>query len=179
MGKQNQSTESNSMSFGYSHNLTPYAWAPAAQTAKTPSYTFMGKDLNDKTSFQDYVNAVYEPQKQQLTDTYYSNTGSAINNANSMGTLNSLGFQNYRTNQLDKNYANALQNAYNQAQLSANEYLNNLRTQDFQNQYQNAAMLNDYIANSYNNYNSYNSGNKINFGLGNENSTTTSGKKFF
>ena len=177
MGKH-QGTESNSLSFGFSQNTTPYAWAPAAKIAQAPTYTFMGKDINDKTSYQDYINAVYEPQKQQLTDTYYSNTGSAINKANSMGTLNSLGFQNYRANQIDKNYANALQNAYNQAQLSANEYVNNLRTQDFQNNYQNAAMLNDYIANMYNNYNSYNSGNKITMGLGNESSTSSSRWKF-
>jgi len=153
MGKNNN--QSGSQTSTTKTNI-PYKWAPDPKIAETPIYTFMGKDVNSNTAFNDYVNALYEPTKQNLTDTYYSNLGSAINKANASGTLNSLGFQNYRSNQLDKNYANALSNAYNSAQLSANDYINNLKTQDFQNQFNNAAMYNDYISNMYDNYNNYN-----------------------
>jgi len=175
MGSDNTTTQNSSgTGFQASMNMMPYTWAPEAKTAQTPTYTFMGKDINDKTAFDDYVNALYEPTKQNLTDTYFSDTGSAINKANSMGTLNSLGFQDYRTNQIDKNYANQLNNAYNSAQLSANEYLNNLKTQAFQNEYQNAAMLNDYISNSYNNYNNYNLNNSMGYNTSNSYGSTTS-----
>lgn len=142
-------------------NNTPYTMAPNPMMPNTPKYTFMGKDVgaDNKNSFDDYVNAMYNPIEKNLTNTYKNQIGGSASSANSMGTLDSLGFQNYRTNQLDKNYASAKSDAYNQSQLSAQDYLNNIMTQDFQNQFNNAGMYNNYIANAYDNQNNYNLGN--------------------
>lgn len=111
---------------------------PYVLNTKTPTYTIMGKPLTSgqditAADYNSYVNAIYEPQKRELGNTYNQTLGRATMGANNAGVLNSVGFQNYRANQLDKNYANSLNDAYGKAQLSAQDYINSLLTQGFQN----------------------------------------------
>lgn len=145
----------------HTSNTSSFTKYPDPKIEQTPTLTFMGQKISPdgNYNFQDYVNAVYSPAEKNLTTTYNKMLGQNVNDASTMGTLDSIGFQNYRTNQLDKNYASQKADLYNQAQLSAQDYLNNLLNQDFQNRYNNANMLNNYIMNAINAENNFNSGN--------------------
>lgn len=142
-----------------SHNK-PFVNYPSANIPDAPTLTFMGQKVtpDGDFDFKNYVNAVYNPAEKVLTQTYNRQLGQSAGSANALGTLDSLGFQNYRTNQLDKNYSSQKSDLYNQAQLSAQDYVNNLLNQDFQNRYNNSNMLNNYVMNAINAQNSYNSG---------------------
>lgn len=77
------------------------------------------QNLNDpKQREQDYLD-LYNPAKSEVERAYNRDTGSAINNAATRGTLNSIGFQNYRTNELDRNYADTLGNLSSNARIQS------------------------------------------------------------
>jgi len=54
---------------------------------------------------QQYKDAYTQPQMRALNDAYNQSYGAATNSAGASGMRNSVGFENYRTNQLDKNRA--------------------------------------------------------------------------
>jgi len=116
-----------------------YTAAPAVEKAKIPEPNDQEKQIKDSayalqnTAFQGannilptsaydiqkYAQALYEPQNQVLTDTYDKAMGDNINNASSMGTRGSVGFNNYANNVLTKNLANSQAQAMDNAQISA------------------------------------------------------------
>ena len=64
---------------------------------------------------QEYVDSIYNPVNNELTRTYTDMNNNWINQNAGSGTLNSLGFQNYRTNQLDRNLGESRSNAMSNA----------------------------------------------------------------
>ena len=66
-----------------------------------------------------FTESLYQPQRQKLMDEYRNVLGETVGNANSSGMLDSIGFQNYRTNQLDKNLTQGLSDLYNQSYLQS------------------------------------------------------------
>lgn len=73
---------------------------------------------------QRFVDELYNPNAAKLKDEYRSTLGDAMGAANSAGVMNSIGFENYRANQLDKNLMQGLSDLYSQANLQAYELPN-------------------------------------------------------
>lgn len=66
-----------------------------------------------------FADALYNPQRDNLLREYNTTLGEAVNSANSAGTLNSIGFENYRAKQLDKNLLDGLSQLRNQAEIQS------------------------------------------------------------
>lgn len=77
-------------------------------------------------NYNQYFHDLYDPAKKEITNTYNKTLGQSRMNANTLGTNNSLGYENYRANQLDKNYADTLNNVASQSRLQAYELPNTL-----------------------------------------------------
>jgi len=68
---------------------------------------------------QTYTNELYQPQANQIQSNYTQSKDQAYAQAANLGGLNSLGFNRYNSNILDKNENTALQNAYDTADMQA------------------------------------------------------------
>lgn len=68
---------------------------------------------------QRFTNALYDPQKAQLQQDYFRTLGEAEGAANASGVRNSIGFENYRANEIDKNLQQGLSDLYNQSYLQS------------------------------------------------------------
>lgn len=66
-----------------------------------------------------FANELATPQLQKLDEQYRGTLGEATNAANARGVLNSLGFADYTTKQLDKNYQEGRQSINRQANLDS------------------------------------------------------------
>lgn len=66
-----------------------------------------------------FADALYNPQRDNLVNEYKNTLGEAVNAGNAAGTLNSIGFENYRANQLDKNLMEGLSQIRNQAEIQS------------------------------------------------------------
>lgn len=66
-----------------------------------------------------FAEELYAPQGKSLKENYNQLRGQATNNAAARGMGDSVGFHNYVTNQLDKNYASADADLRNNANLQA------------------------------------------------------------
>lgn len=66
-----------------------------------------------------FADELYQPQARRLTDSFNRTLGEATGAAGSRGVLKSLGFADYATKQLDKNYQQGLSDLYNQATLQS------------------------------------------------------------
>jgi hypothetical protein len=80
----------------------------------------MGQDLST------YKQNFMAPQLAQLEEGYNRATGRAKDAAGARGTNISTGFEKYRTNQIDKNYAQGRADIAANAELSAPEYMRSL-----------------------------------------------------
>jgi hypothetical protein len=58
------------------------------------------------------ISKFYEPLKNSIMSTYNSVLGRSVNDANRLGLGDSIGFENYRAKELDKNLSQDLSSAY-------------------------------------------------------------------
>lgn len=66
-----------------------------------------------------FIDSLVQPQQAQINDQYNRSLGQATNTANAAGVSDSVGFQDFVTNQLGKGKQQAEQNLYNQAYLQS------------------------------------------------------------
>jgi len=79
----------------------------------------------ERQKFQD---SLYQPQASRLKDEYFKTLGDAQGAANASGVMDSVGFENFRANQLDKNLMQGLSDLQNQSYLQSYD-LPNLKLQ--------------------------------------------------
>ncbi len=77
---------------------------------------------------QSYVDAYKAPQIAALNDSYNNALGSAVRSANASGMNNSIGFEKYRANQIEKNKAQGLADIENNAHLYGLDLPNRILT---------------------------------------------------
>lgn len=70
----------------------------------------------DRAAFRDQL---YNPQAKRVEDAYKQTLGNANGAATAAGTANSIGFEKFRTGQLEKNKQEQLSSLYNQADLQS------------------------------------------------------------
>lgn len=121
-GRKVASTDFNNGGYSQNINLPDYQQGAMVSAGRNiqqliPSIrSAIATNPNEQAQF---ANELYQPQRQNLINEYHNVLGNTINNANASGTLSSIGFQNYRANQLDKNLGQGLSDLYNQSQIQS------------------------------------------------------------
>lgn len=87
----------------------------------------------DAATINKYSADLFDPANRELTDTYNLQLGKSATAANNAGVMNSIGFQDYKQNSLDKNLAEGRADLQSQARLQAIETVNTLLNQDYEN----------------------------------------------
>lgn len=126
------------------YNEVPKNVAASDAFPGVPNLTFFGDPVKDGVTpekFQQYSQDLFDPANRVLTDSYDLQLGKAANGATNNGTMNSIGFQDFKQNMLDKNLANSRADLQSKANLDTIDVINNAINQNFQNELSRADLI--------------------------------------
>ena len=126
------------------YNEVPTNVASSDAFPGAPNLTFMGNDIQNGVtpeSFKQYSQDLYDPANRTLTETYNTQLGRGANGAATNGTINSIGFQDYKQNVLDKNLATGRADLQSKANLDTIDTINSISNQNYQNQLSRADLI--------------------------------------
>ena len=137
-----------------------YTAPPPGTIPDTPILGLYGEPVqNTPEMMNKYTRDLADPARRTLKETYDLQLGRGANSANTNGTINSIGFQDFKQNSLDKDLAEGNADIESTARLQAIETINGILTQDFENKYNRANQvlgenqnLNNYNLGAYNAY---------------------------